>query len=194
MSGFDLFGSVSIADTGERNAYDYYPTPAEFTRSLLHFHPAIAGAIVLEPCAGAGAITRVLLEHGCGVSENDIDPRHSRPMVMDATEAAFWRSIRTEWVVTNPPFNVAFQILQHAIKHADKGVALLLRKTFLEPTEERGPWLAANPPTRIIGMPRYSFRGTGSDSVSCDWMIWEKEPDRSLPPIVIDHVADRRLR
>lgn len=194
MTGANLFGDVSVADTGVRNAFDYYPTPSWMTRSLLHFHPVIAGAIVLEPCAGAGAITRVLLEHGCGVSENDIDPRHGRSMVMDAAAPAFWRSIRTEWVITNPPFTAAFDILTRAVERADHGVALLLRKTFLEPTDDRGAWLQANPPTRIIGMPRYSFRGTGSDSVSCDWMIWERRPNRSLPPIVIDYVAERRTR
>lgn len=190
----DLFGRVSLADDGERNAFDFYPTPAFMTRSLLHHHPGIAGSIVLEPCAGGGAIADVLRrEFRCGVSEWDLDPRHGQP-IGDATSPAFWRSILCDFVVTNPPFNVALPILQHALEHASVGVAFLLRKTFLEPTEDRGPWLMAHPPTRIIGMPRYSFRGTGSDSVSCDWMIWEKQRTVGLPAIVIDHVAERRVR
>ena len=190
----DLFGRVSIADDGARNAYDYYPTPSWMTRSLLYHYPAIKGAVVLEPCAGDGAITRVLLDHGCIVGENDIDPRHERESTADATSALFWRSLpfRPEWVITNPPFAVAFPILQHAYEHAETGVAFLLRKTFLEPTDERGPWLQAHPPTRLVCLPRYSFRGTGSDSVSCDWMIWEKRIPVS--PIVIDYLADRRGR
>lgn len=196
MSGFDLFGDVSTADTGERNAFDYYPTPAWMTRSLLHFHPAIAGTRVLEPCAGGDAITNVLRAAGCDVHTNDIDTRHrGAGLHEDATNPRFWLNLPwdIEWVITNPPFAVAFDILRLALE-SRFNVALLLRKTFLEPTEERGPWLAANPPTRAIGMPRYSFRGAGSDSVSCDWYLWERKPDRTLPPFVIDHVAERRVR
>jgi hypothetical protein len=190
----DLFGGVSIEDTGERNAFDYYPTPAWMTRSLLHFHPSIAGAVVLEPCSGDGAIVRVLEQDGgCAVLTNDIDTRHPAQTHHDATSAAYWSSLPyVEWVVTNPPFNVAFAVLQQAQKVARVGVALLLRKTFLEPTDERGPWLAEHPPDRLIGQPRYSFRGKGSDSVSCDWCLWLRHPGTWYDPIVIDHVAERR--
>lgn len=192
----DLFGDVSTLDTGERNAFDYYPTPAFMTRSLLHFHPAIAGASVLEPCAGGGAITTVLQAAGCRVSTNDVDRRHPADEHMDATAAAYWTLVAppVDWVVTNPPFAVALPILQQAVRHARVGVAFLLRKTFLEPTDDRGPWLQAHPPSRAIGEPRYSFRGTGSDSVSCDWYLWLRERVAGLPPIVVDHVAERRTR
>lgn len=196
MTGFDLFGDVSVADTGERNAFDYYPTPAFMTRSLLHFHSAIAGSRVLEPCCGGNAITNILKAAGCTVYTNDIDPRHvDAETLLDATNPMYWATApRVDFVITNPPFNVALSILQLALAHADLGVVFLLRKTFLEPTEDRGPWLQSHPPTRAIGQPRYSFRGSGSDSVSCDWYVWERRPDRTLPPIVIDHVAERRMR
>jgi hypothetical protein len=189
----DLFGGVSVIDTGERNAFDYYPTPDWMTRSLLEFHPTIAGAFVLEPCSGDGAIVRVLEAAGCVVITNDVVQRHPAQTHMDATDPAFWSSLPyVEWVITNPPFNVAFPILQHAFKTAQVGVALLLRKTFLEPTEERGPWLAEHPPARLIGQPRYSFRGKGSDSVSCDWCVWLKHPGTWYEPIVIDASARSR--
>lgn len=195
MTGYDLFGDVSIIDTGERSDFDYYPTPGFMTRSLLHFHPAIGGSKVLEPCSGGDAITHVLRAANCEVVTNDFDPRHPAMTHADATTAAYWVTApRVDWVITNPPFNLAIDILRHALEHADLGVAFLLRKTFLEPTDDRGPWLQAHPPTRAIGQPRYSFRGSGSDSVSCDWCIWERRPDRSLPPFVIDHVAERRTR
>lgn len=192
----DLFGDVSTLDTGERSTFDYYPTPAWMTRSLLAAHVSIAGATVLEPCAGDGAIVRVLeQEAGCRVLTNDIDPRHPSQSHHDATDAAYWAALPyVEWVITNPPFNVAFPILQHAVRVAQIGVALLLRKTFLEPTDERGPWLAEHPPARLIGQPRYSFRGKGSDSVSCDWCLWLKHPGTWYEPIAIDYVAERRNR
>ncbi len=197
MSGFDLFGDVAAVDDGDREDFDFYETPAWMTRSLLHFHPALRGSSVLECCSGRDAITRVLRDEGrCTVFTNDFDSRHPAEMHFDATQAAYWNehAARADYVITNPPFKLAFPILQHAAEHADKGVILLVRKTFLEPTQDRGPWLMEFPPDRMIGQPRYSFRGSGSDSVSCDWYLWLRERIAGLPPFVIDHVAERRTR
>lgn len=191
----DLFGRVSTADTGERSDFDFYPTPQWMTRALLHWHPRIVGRDVFECASGDDAIADVLRASGCDVFTNDIDTRHPAAIHMDATRPELWERIpRRDWVVTNLPFNVAFGVLQHAVPWAYCGVAVLLRKTFLEPTEERGPWLAANPPARQIGMPRHRFRGESTDSVSCDWFIWEKTswPSQLCPSIVIDPDAKRR--
>lgn len=197
MTG-NLFGDVSTIDTGDRSEFDYYPTPGFMTRSLLHFHPSICGSIVLEPCSGGDAITNVLRRAGCTVYTNDIDPRQPSMVTYDARTPEFWAAYQPnypfDWVISNPPFTIALPILQQAVQHARVGVAFLLRKTFLEPTDDRGPWLQEHPPTRSIGEPRYSFRGAGSDSVSCDWYIWERSRDLSLPPFVIDYAAERRVR
>lgn len=202
----DLFGNASTLDTGARAVFDFYPTPAWMTRSLLVHHPEIAGAVVLECASGDDAITDVLRqEAGCRVFTNDIDPAQPAHTHLDATQPELWSLYRgrreagrsIEWVVTNPAFTVAFEMVQHAVETAAFGVAFLLRKTFLEPTEERGPWLAAHPPTRIIGLPRHKFRAgaDSTDSVSCDWMIWAKwRVEPPLPPIVIDHLAKTRTR
>ncbi|MDP3720800.1 MAG: hypothetical protein Q8T13_23810 [Acidobacteriota bacterium] len=214
----DLFGNVPTIDTGVRSTGDFYETPKFMTRSLVHYHRAIVRSIplndgtkgqrapvILECCSGNDAIAVVLREeYGLTVHTNDIDPRHPAETHEDATQAAYWQRWRggmgerpelpaIDWVVTNPTFVNALPILQHAISVAQVGVAFLLRKTFLEPTEDRGPWLAQFPPTREIGQPRYSFRGSGNDSVSCDWMIWERYPDRRLGR-VIDHTAEDRVR
>lgn len=193
----DLFGNVSVIESGERSEFDFYPTPAFMTRSLLHFHPAIAGASVLECASGNDAIAVVLREeYGCKVFTNDLDRRQPAQTHLDATSYdKFWKNAPAiDWVITNPPFTYALDMLKHAIWHARVGVAFLLRKTFLEPTDDRGPWLNTHPPTRAIGQPRYSFRGAGSDSVSCDWCLWERTPNRRLPPFVIDHIAETRTR
>ena len=194
----DLFSRPSTVDSGARNDLDYYETPIWMTRTLLHHHPLSRGLHVVEPCAGDGAIARVLQASHLHVVTNDIDARHEADHHEDATLTQFWGgavSDDVDFVITNPPFNDAFRILQHAYAVARVGVAMLLRKTFLEPTRERGAWLAAHPPTRIIGLPRHSFRGKGSDSVSADWVIWLKPGmfDVSwLPPNVIDHQAKER--
>lgn len=222
--GVDLFGHVATNDDGSRSPFDFYETPKFHTRSLVHHHRAIVrpmpvfgpgepgmrvchrAPVILECCSGNDAIAIVLRdEHGLVVHTNDIDPRHPAETHEDATQAAYWQRWRgaqgeradlpaIDWVITNPPFNVALPILQHALSIAQVGVAFLLRKSFLEPTEDRGPWLSQFPPTREIGLPRYSFRGAGSDLIACDWMIFEHHPDRRLPGRVIDHLAETRTR
>lgn len=200
----DLFGKRSNVDTGDRSQFDFYPTPAWMTRSLVHFVPEIAGSLVFECASGDDAITDVLrAEFGCPVVTNDLDPTQPAMSKLDATTVApfeyavrVFQSNRIDWVITNPPFNVALPMLQHAVEWATVGVAFLLRKTFLEPTVERGEWLSLHPPARIIGLPRHKFRvGVDStDSVSCDWMIWEKKPRNFIYPIEIDYRAKDRVR
>jgi hypothetical protein len=197
VSGFDLFGDVTTIDTGERSDFDFYETPGFMTRSLLHFHPAIRGYRVLEPCSGRDAIATILRQADCDVLTNDFDVRQPAQTHFDATTREYWQhhAPAVDYVITNPPFNRAIDIVRLAVEHANVGVILLLRKTFLEPTEDRGPWLQAHPPTRVIGEPRYDFRRNGNtDSVSCDWMIWERWPNAALQPFVIDYVAERRTR
>lgn len=71
----DLFGNRSTLDTGARSAFDFYPTPAPFTRSLLYYVPEIEGTTVLECASGDDAIAAVLREEfGCTVITNDVDP------------------------------------------------------------------------------------------------------------------------
>lgn len=196
----DLFGNRSLQDTGERSAFDFYPTPSWATRSLVYHVPEIANTLVLECASGDGAIANVLhREFGCGLLTNDLDRQHSATWNYDATGDLFWGTIddsqfagRIDWIITNPPFNVAFPMLQQAVRHARVGVAFLLRKTFLEPTEERGEWLSNNPPSRTICLPRHNFRGEGTDSVPCDWFVWERTPVRNVFPIEIDYRAKAR--
>jgi len=166
-----------------RRPGDFYRTPAWQTRALLrrcdHINPRIA--TVLEPCAGDGAIVREIREHE-RVLTNEPFPRPGLipRFSLDARLADTWTALRDVWgsigvVVTNPPFDVALPIVQHAYDHAWLGVAMLLRLSWLEPTEERGPWLAAHPPTRLIVLPRYAYRGTGqTDSVTSAWVLWAK--------------------
>ena len=93
-----------------------------------------------------------------------------------------------DWVVTNPPYKMPLcrDIVANAVAFARVGVAMLLRLSFLEPTAKvnpRGPWLASNPPSRILILPRYSYTQNGkSDSCTTAWMIWTKNTATILQP------------
>ena len=153
-----------------RVALDFYETPPWQTKALRK-RIGISGRVI-EPCVGDGSLARVFSD--CHVFTNDIDTQRIADCYQDATKAEAWRHFPTaDWAVTNPPFNSALPILQHAREHALIGVVMLLRLSFLEPTELRSTWLATNPPDKQIVLPRWSYKQNGStDSVTTGWYVW----------------------
>lgn len=156
---------------------------------------ALQRARILEPSVGEGHIIRELeARFGQPVATlrnmlpapayftNDLDRRHEAMTHYDATEHGFWdiytqADTRPDWVITNPPFNAAFEIIRQAVATASVGVAMLLRVTWLEPPKSpehraKAEWLAANPPKWELVMERTSFDGAGQDSAPCAWFVW----------------------
>lgn len=167
-----------------RHDEDFYATAPWMTRALLRRLSSgwWVGGSVMEPCVGDGAILRAIPENAdINWVTNDIVARD--PMVpeflLDARNRESWQRFQDfdhlASCITNPPFDVAFDIAEQAYGHVDLGLALLLRLSWLEPTDDRGPWLAAHPPTSLVVMPRHDFRGNGkTDSVTSAWFIWDK--------------------
>lgn len=140
-----------------RKANDFYPTEAAVTKQLLK-RVTIAGSVI-EPCAGNGAMANVIDKHQRvdAVYTNDINPAWDCHCYADVTKPETWRewqkANQCDWVITNPPFNQAAEILPLAYETATVGVAFLLRLSYLEPAGNRGEWLRLNRGERT---PQYS--------------------------------------
>lgn len=173
-----------------RRKLDAYFTPASAVESLLKV-VTIWGS-VLEPCSGQGAISEALISDNRWLKTNDIDPAMPSMLHADATTPEFWQGwAENQWVVSNPPFKAATQIVKLAHAHASIGVAMLLRLSFLEPCEDRAEFLSEHPPNVLIVLPRISFTGDGkTDSVTCAWMVWNKHYAGSR--IVIERKGARK--
>ena len=169
-----------------RKKLDLYETPVWQTHALLRFHPDIRGT-VLDPCAGTGAIVRVLTNSGHTVVTSDVDTTQPTMIHGDAQTCSLYSAVGpVDWVVTNPPYRMpqCFEIVAQAVAHAKVGVAMLLRLSFREPTRLRGPWLRNHPVNRLLTLPRTSYTQDGkTDSVTTEWCIWTKLPT-PLPPIL----------
>lgn len=163
-----------------RREKDRYLTPDWAVKVLLDREPGIRGGLLLDPSSGDGRMAAALAARFRAVHTNDIDPVAPATTHKDATAGTSWIDPhgnhwpQPSWVVTNPPFVHSSRIAWLALQHATRGVALLLRCTWLEPCRDR-QWLAELPPTRLIILPRISFTGTGSDSAGAWWMIWERQ-------------------
>lgn len=166
-------------DPSARRAFDYYPTPAWMTMALLK---RVHVFDVLEPCAGEGAIVDALRANSVTiVATNDIDPARPAQFHLDATLRESWMALspppydgtRPYWGVTNLPFNLADLIVPLAVEFLP-AFATILRLSWLEPTHARAQFLAENPPTRVVVLPRHDWRGDGqTDSVTSAWFVWD---------------------
>jgi hypothetical protein len=184
-----------------RRDEDFYATARWMTQALLRRCPltnlSLWNGRLVEPCCGDGAIV-LALPSDLDVLTNDVVARGGMlpEFLLDATLpetwAAFARTGKLDAAVTNPPFNEALAIVQQAYSAVEIGVVMLLRLSWLEPTEDRGPWLQTHPPTRVIVMPRYDFRGDGkTDSVCAAWMLWAKRPYFCDPGIEVVTKGER---
>ena len=183
-----------------RRRWDAYDTPPWQVDALVDHVPAITGH-VWEPCVGDGSLLARLAERVPSVGPvltMDLNPAItvSHPLVeahytADMKDEMTWDTLALaygapQWVVTNPPFGDAFEILQCALKYATVGVAMILRVSFAEPTRHRGPWLKAHPHDQRIVLERWSYSGNSrSDAATTEWLIWAKDWKILTPPFGI---------
>lgn len=174
-----------------RRKLDHYPTETTVTHALLaRFGNEINGRI-LEPTAGAGQIARALAGNDRTIFTNDIDPDHKCDFTSDATDpfAFCWGLYGgIDWVVTNPPFSLAEDILANAMSNARVGVAFLLRLSYMEPVVSRAAWLCGYADKMVYQgalNPRPHFRKGeinpktgkkyGTDNVTVAWFVWRRD-------------------
>ena len=162
-----------------RRPHDFYPTPSTEIERLLPHLPLAPSDIIREPCCGDGAIAQPLRSHGYTVLASDIDQgQEYADEYWDATSPLFWSAAeRCDWVISNPPFNQAPEIIPLAYENARQGIVMLLRLSYQEPCQNRAQWLAGHAQGLTIAYPpsRLSFTGDGkTDSVATAWFVWER--------------------
>lgn len=185
-----------------RTENDLYLTPGWMVDHLMREGVArtlqddydISPPLLLEPCVGTGRIvqqTKLWVPDARWIT-NDIDRSFEADTYEDATTDAYWQRFgtteeRPDWVISNPPFSDAFDIVIRAYEVAKFAVAMLLRITWPEPTEERGDWLEEHPPTWEIKMRRWKFQRSSKsqDNATACWFVWIKDPNAGPQRIII---------
>ena len=165
--------------SSQRRKLDQYFTEARATYALLDY-VSVKGRYIFECCNGAGDISKLLAPECVAIKTNDIDPTLEANYHLDAAVRKSWEEFPAgaDWTISNPPFNLASQIIPLAFDYSVIGISMLLRGSYTEPTFDRQDWLKAHERhlAHIIYLPRISFTGDGkTDNVSCNWYVWTKE-------------------
>jgi hypothetical protein len=150
-----------------RNENDFYPTPIESFRPLIPYIKQV-NAPVWEPACGDGRLIRLMQGHGITADGGDLHINSgvaNYNFLLDHTSRAC--------IVTNPPFSLALEFAEHALKKAQH-VFLLLRLNFLASKKRASFWKANEPNALFVLVNRPSFTGNGTDACDYGWFYWGK--------------------
>lgn len=173
-----------------RSASDCYSTPPAANRSILpHLTSELDGALVLDPCAGTGAILRTVLvfleQEDLAVEDVrgvELDPERARVcetvgvscavgdfLAQSPTYGADARRV----IVTNPPYGQAMEFVKQSLEWvgSEGTIAMLLRLNRLEGVK-REVFHRAHPSGVFVLARRPSFSGKGTDATSYAWFVW----------------------
>lgn len=163
-------GGAMAGGNGTRRESDFYPTPADVTEALLSVE-RFEGEI-WEPACGDGAIVDVLESHGHSVLGTDIRVTKNKP---GFREADFFRTIPHYFpnIITNPPFSIAADFINHALKFRTQKMAFLLKATFWH-AKARHALFLKRPPARLYPLLwRPDFLDRGGSTMEIMWCVWE---------------------
>ena len=142
-----------------RNPYDYYPTP-EWCYEKLPIDWSQFNK-VLEPCKGDGRIVSFLEDKELEVDWCEIQEGVD----------FFNHTKEVDLIITNPPFSIAQEFIEHSMSLAPT-VIMLLRINFLGSQKRYSFWQQFPPDGLYILSKRPSFTGTGTDATDYAWFVW----------------------
>ncbi|ETX26554.1 hypothetical protein, partial [Roseivivax isoporae] len=123
------------------DSLDDFPTPPWATRSLLRFLKEQGEPLHLqhawEPACNRGHMARVLAEAFDQVHATDVHDYGWPGQDGTADFLIDWGQDvpNVEWIITNPPFRLGATFILQALKLARRGVAVLVRTSFVEGAE-----------------------------------------------------------
>ncbi|TPN44429.1 hypothetical protein FJ981_27930 [Mesorhizobium sp. B1-1-4] len=176
----NLDGTYERVDGLEREKDDFYPTPPEPTRALLHAenNRLKEFGTIWEPAAGDGAMVREMESVGLTVRASDLIDRGC-----DADIRSFYDfpAAPARAIVTNPPFsecgwgNGKARWLKHALDVLDVDYMALLMNWGWPGAGGLGPFYAAHPPARVYLMRwKIDFTGQGAPPMLNAWFVWDR--------------------
>ena len=185
---------ISATNRGsKRIESDFYATPKETIENFLDNYPTISFQNVLEPCAGNGSIVKALRNYGRHLSitsneireEEIINLKTISEFVYNEDFLTFVPKIPYGTIITNPPFSIAQQIIEHCFEIANKEteIIMLLRLAFLESKKRHDFWQKHPVNKLYVLSERPSFTGHGTDATAYAWFVWDDSEKQEIKVI-----------
>lgn len=118
------------------DSLDDFPTPPWATRALCEFIASLGFDLALsdvrEPCANRGFMVKPLLEYFGHVQASDIMDYGVGFRVRDYLFGPDAHFDHTDWTFINPPFRLAQQFIERALRLSRHGVVVIARSAFSE--------------------------------------------------------------
>ena len=173
-----------------RNQHDFYPTPYSIVDTVVRLideHWDVKG--IWEPCAGDMRFSSALSNNDRQVISTDIRTNQNFYWYKEALAPA---------LVTNPPFNKAFEFVEHSIKlvKPNQGkVAMFLRLAFAE-SKRRKEFFLNNRPTYIyVFSERQTLWRDGdpipkgrSGTTAYAWWVWDLSEKKQFNKTIFDWI------
>ena len=181
-----------------KDGLDDFPTPLWATRAFIEHglpghHSDLKDMTVWEPCANRGYMVKALKEYFGAVFGTDIHDYGAGFPIIDFLQCpdpneGFQAKI--DFIVTNPPFNIAEDIFHHwhddmpSVQH----LALLLRTSWLEGWARYDRIFGAGKNPSLVcpyvgRVPMVEGRLTrkGATQMPYAWFVWDREKSKYSP-------------
>lgn len=136
-----------------RGGPEDFPTPPWATRALMQcvVEDDVSAQTVWEPAANRGYMARPLAEYFGTVIASDLHDYGANYPIVDFLTGPSPTDFgqRVDWVITNPPFNLAEDFILRALSVASVGVAMFVRSSFLEGKVRYEKLFKPHPPTYV---------------------------------------------
>jgi hypothetical protein len=170
-----LDGEAVYVESLEREKDDFYPTPPEPTRAILHAERGRLETfpLIWEAAAGDGAMVREMQTVGLKTVASDMVDRGCGAQIRSFYD---FKEPLAPAIVTNPPFaecNTGAWITHALDRLSVEYMALLLPVNWMGAIGRAALW-EAHAPARVYLMRwRIDFTGRGSPPMLNAWYVWD---------------------
>lgn len=152
MSGQNRSSAVMQQRQEARDALDDFPTPMWATRALCDWlirqGHVLRDKTVCEPCCNRGYMVQALMDNFAKCRALDV---HDYGAGFTVEDYLFGQDPDdVDWTIANPPFRLAAQFIERALRTSTQGVAMFVRSAFLEGEARYDGLFASYPPTAVL--------------------------------------------
>lgn len=176
-----LDGTYTKIDSLEREEDEFYPTPVEPIRSVIHaeIERLRDFPLVWGPACGTGVIGRELRANGIATYDSDLIDRGCGAEIRNFYD---FTAAPSKAILENPPFaecgwgNGKARWLYHALETLGVEYMGLLLNWGFPGAGGLAPFWAKYPPARVYLMRwKIDFTGQGAPPMLNGWFIWDKK-------------------